>query len=82
MTTGAQELSDLGVSIWLDDLSRDRIASGDLAQLQLEAAPRQRFIVDDHRAQHRHQSVSSGTVMATVKPEGRAGPKVKVARPS
>ena len=33
MTTGAQELSDLGVSIWLDDLSRDRIASGDLAQL-------------------------------------------------
>ena len=26
-------LSDAGVSIWLDDLSRDRIASGNLADL-------------------------------------------------
>lgn len=28
-----QQLSDLGVSIWLDDLSRERIASGDLQRL-------------------------------------------------
>jgi len=28
-----QELSDLGVSIWLDDLSRERIESGNLRQL-------------------------------------------------
>ena len=28
-----QELSDIGVSIWLDDLSRDRIESGGLQKL-------------------------------------------------
>ena len=28
-----QQLSDLGVSIWLDDLSRGRIDSGNLAEL-------------------------------------------------
>ena len=28
-----QQLSDLGVSIWLDDMSRDRIRSGDLQRL-------------------------------------------------
>jgi transaldolase len=34
MTTSAtQELSDAGVSIWLDDLSRDRIQSGGLQKL-------------------------------------------------
>jgi len=33
MTTPTQQLSDAGVSIWLDDLSRSRIASGNLAQL-------------------------------------------------
>ena len=33
MTTPTQQLSDAGVSIWLDDLSRARIASGNLAQL-------------------------------------------------
>ena len=33
MTTRTQELSDLGVSIWLDDLSRERIDSGSLAEL-------------------------------------------------
>ena len=33
MTTPTKRLSDLGVSIWLDDLSRDRIASGGLAEL-------------------------------------------------
>jgi transaldolase len=33
MTTPTQALSDLGVSIWLDDLSRDRIASGGLQDL-------------------------------------------------
>ncbi|WP_167139608.1 transaldolase [Diaminobutyricimonas sp. TR449] len=31
--TPTAQLSDLGVSIWLDDLSRDRIVSGGLAQL-------------------------------------------------
>lgn len=33
MTTPTQELSDIGVSIWLDDLSRDRIQSGSLDSL-------------------------------------------------
>lgn len=33
MTTPTQELSDIGVSIWLDDLSRDRIQSGSLETL-------------------------------------------------
>lgn len=33
MTRITQELSDLGVSIWLDDLSRERIRSGGLQQL-------------------------------------------------
>ncbi|WP_105565124.1 transaldolase [Microbacterium halophytorum] len=33
MTTPTSQLSDVGVSIWLDDLSRERIASGNLAQL-------------------------------------------------
>lgn len=33
MTTPTQQLSDVGVSIWLDDLSRDRIQSGSLHSL-------------------------------------------------
>ncbi len=33
MTTTTQQLSALGVSIWLDDLSRERIASGSLQKL-------------------------------------------------
>ncbi len=33
MTTPTRALRDLGVSIWLDDLSRERIASGGLAEL-------------------------------------------------
>ncbi|BBH15874.1 transaldolase [Nocardioides baekrokdamisoli] len=33
MTDRLKELSDAGVSIWLDDLSRDRIESGNLADL-------------------------------------------------
>ena len=33
MTSNTQALSDLGVSIWLDDLSRTRIDSGNLAEL-------------------------------------------------
>ncbi len=33
MTTPTQALSDLGVSIWLDDLSRGRIASGGVQEL-------------------------------------------------
>jgi len=33
VTTPTQELSDIGVSIWLDDLSRDRIRSGSLETL-------------------------------------------------
>lgn len=32
-TTPTKQLSDLGVSIWLDDLSRDRLVSGNLAGL-------------------------------------------------
>lgn len=32
-TSPTQQLSDLGVSIWLDDMSRDRIRSGDLQRL-------------------------------------------------
>ncbi|WP_115786759.1 transaldolase [Arthrobacter silvisoli] len=33
MTTPTQQLSDVGVSIWLDDLSRARLTSGSLAKL-------------------------------------------------
>ena len=33
MTDPLAQLSDLGVSIWLDDLSRERIASGSLQGL-------------------------------------------------
>lgn len=33
MVSKTQELSDIGVSIWLDDLSRERIASGGLQRL-------------------------------------------------
>jgi transaldolase len=33
MTDHLQELSDVGVSIWLDDLSRERLDSGNLAEL-------------------------------------------------
>ena len=33
MTSKTQELSDIGVSIWLDDLSRERISSGGLQRL-------------------------------------------------
>ncbi|WP_285724911.1 transaldolase [Psychromicrobium xiongbiense] len=33
MTTPTQALSDAGVSIWLDDLSRDRLTSGNLVEL-------------------------------------------------
>ncbi|HWK20446.1 MAG TPA: transaldolase [Microbacteriaceae bacterium] len=33
MTSNTQALSDLGVSIWLDDLSRERIVSGGLQRL-------------------------------------------------
>ena len=33
MTTPLQQLSDAGVSLWLDDLSRDRITTGNLREL-------------------------------------------------
>ncbi len=33
MTDNLKELSDVGVSIWLDDLSRERLDSGNLAEL-------------------------------------------------
>jgi transaldolase len=33
MTSPTQQLSDLGVSIWLDDMSRERIVSGSLQRL-------------------------------------------------
>ncbi len=36
MSTNTQQLSALGVSIWLDDLSRERIASGGLQKLIAE----------------------------------------------
>jgi len=36
MTTPTEQLSELGVSIWLDDLSRERITSGGLALLIAE----------------------------------------------
>ncbi|MBC7592910.1 MAG: transaldolase [Kineosporiaceae bacterium] len=37
MNERLQALADAGVSIWLDDLSRERIASGNLAQLVAES---------------------------------------------
>ncbi len=36
MTTSTEQLSSLGVSIWLDDLSRERIASGGLQKIIAE----------------------------------------------
>jgi transaldolase len=33
MTDNLQKLSEAGVSIWLDDLSRERIETGNLADL-------------------------------------------------
>ena len=33
MTTPTQKLSDAGVSIWLDDLSRERLETGNLQEL-------------------------------------------------
>lgn len=36
--TKLKELSDAGVSIWLDDLSRARITSGNLSQLMVESS--------------------------------------------
>ena len=33
MSESTQKLSDAGVSIWLDDLSRERLTSGNLAEL-------------------------------------------------
>ena len=33
MSDALQALQDAGVSIWLDDLSRERLVSGSLAQL-------------------------------------------------
>jgi transaldolase len=33
MTTSTQQLADIGVSIWLDDLSKDRLTSGSLQGL-------------------------------------------------
>ena len=36
MTTNTAQLSEIGVSIWLDDLSRDRITSGGLEKLIAE----------------------------------------------
>lgn len=36
MTDRLQELSEHGVSIWLDDLSRERLVTGDLARLAAE----------------------------------------------
>ena len=33
MSDSTRKLSDAGVSIWLDDLSRDRLTSGSLAEL-------------------------------------------------
>ncbi|GAC1385223.1 MAG: transaldolase [Marmoricola sp.] len=38
MTGSLQELSDLGVSIWLDDLSRERIETGNLAELVADSS--------------------------------------------
>ncbi|WP_229054141.1 transaldolase [Aeromicrobium sp. Leaf350] len=38
MNARLQALSDAGVSIWLDDLSRERLASGNLAELVAESS--------------------------------------------
>ncbi len=51
MSTNTQQLSEIGVSIWLDDLSRERIASGGLQKLIAERVlkeinARLRFLVD------------------------------------
>ena len=41
MTDRLKALSDAGVSIWLDDLSRERLETGNLADL-VEEQPRRR----------------------------------------
>ncbi|HWU33007.1 MAG TPA: transaldolase [Marmoricola sp.] len=38
MTSTLQQLSDIGVSIWLDDLSRERLETGNLAELVADSA--------------------------------------------
>src|SRR5438132_849771 len=38
MSQNLQELSRAGVSIWLDDLSRERIETGNLAQLMADSS--------------------------------------------
>jgi len=49
-TTKTAELSAIGVSIWLDDLSRERIASGGLEKLIAE-----RNVVRAQRRRRHHQ---------------------------
>ena len=38
MSESTQKLSDAGVSIWLDDLSRERLTSGNLEAITIEDA--------------------------------------------
>ena len=47
MSDHLQELSEAGVSIWLDDLSRERLETGNLADL----------IKNDHVVGRHHQPV-------------------------
>ena len=42
MSDRLKALADAGVSIWLDDLSRDRITSGNLAELVARLARQRR----------------------------------------
>ena len=39
MTDNLQALSEAGVSIWLDDLTRERLVSGSPAKLAADSSP-------------------------------------------
>ena len=56
MSDRLKALSDAGVSIWLDDLSRERIETGNLAELVKEKSRRRRdHQPDDLRRRHRRR---------------------------
>ena len=56
MSNRLKNLADAGVSIWLDDLSRDRLDSGNLADLVADPVRHRR----DHQPHHLRRSPEQG----------------------
>ena len=61
MTDRLKALADAGVSIWLDDLSRERIETGNLADLVEETARRRRDHQPDDLRRRRSPTASATT---------------------